>query len=121
MTGGALVINRDSPFAESLLDAIQSAYEDLVWDEDAAVLEANSRDAAERVAAINTAAQQLAEFLDEHPAVEHVYYPSITGRSQYDAFRRSKGGYGGLVSIVLRNAATVTPAFFDRLRVCKGP
>ena len=121
VTGGALVIRRESPFAGRLLDELESVYEDLLWDEDAAVLEANSRDAAERVAAINRSAQQLAEFLEGHPAVEHVYYPSVCGRSLYDAHRRADGGYGGLVSIVLRNAAEVTPAFFDRLRVCKGP
>jgi cystathionine gamma-synthase len=114
-------VNRSSPFAGPLLDALGQTYEDLLWDEDAAVLEFNSRDATERVAAIGRNAETLAEFLHGHPAVEQVFYPSLGGRAMYDAFRRKNGTYGGLVSIVLRDAAQQTPAFYDRLRVCKGP
>jgi len=119
--GGALIMNRSSPFAALLLEALQHDYEDLLWDEDAAVLELNSRNATERVAAIGRNAHQLAEFLHAHPAVERVYYPSLAGRELYDKFRRPHGGYGGLLSIVLRNPAQTTAAFYDRLEVCKGP
>jgi cystathionine gamma-synthase len=39
----------------------------------------------------------------------------------YDRFRRPDGGYGGLFSIVLKNAAKVTEAFYDALEITKGP
>jgi cystathionine gamma-synthase len=121
VTGGVLVINPRSELAGVLNDVLAPDYEDLLWEEDAAVLELNSRNAAERVAAISRGAQQLAESLQTHPAVERVYYPSLTGRDLYDAYRRPNGGYGGLLSIVLRNPEQTTAAFFDRLEVCKGP
>ncbi|MFO1094411.1 MAG: aminotransferase class I/II-fold pyridoxal phosphate-dependent enzyme [Planctomycetaceae bacterium] len=121
VTGGALIVNRRSPFAGALLDALAQVYEDLLWEEDAAALEVNSRDAAERVGVISRSALALAEFLQSHPAVEHVYYPAVRGQELYDRFRRPRGGYGGLVSIVLKNPERHAPAFFDRLRVCKGP
>src|SRR5262249_3968646 len=63
----------------------------------------------------------LAEYLQSHPAVEYVYYPALGGRDSYDRFRRSRGGYGGLLSIVLKNPEQHSRGFFDRLRVCKGP
>jgi len=121
VTGGVLVINPRSPLAGTLRDALAAVYEDLLWEEDAAVLELNSRNAAERVAAISRSAQTLADFLHTHPAVEHVYYPSLTGKALYDAYRRPQGGYGGLLSVVLRNPEQTTAPFFDRLEVCKGP
>lgn len=121
VTGGALVINPGSPLAGPMRDALAPIYEDLLWEEDAAVLELNSRNAAERVATISRSAQRLAQFLHTHPAVERVYYPSITGREFYDACRRPNGGYGALLSIVLRSPEQATAPFFDRLEVCKGP
>jgi cystathionine gamma-synthase len=121
VTGGTLVVNRNTPLGGPLHEALAEVYEDLLWDEDAAVLELNSRDAAGRVAAISQTAAALAEFLHAHPGVERVYYPALNGRAAYDAFRRPAGGYGGLLSIVLRDAGRHTPAFYDRLRVCKGP
>jgi cystathionine gamma-synthase len=39
----------------------------------------------------------------------------------YDRFRRPDGGYGGLFSIVLKDAARVTEAFYDALEITKGP
>lgn len=121
VTGGALVVNRNSPLAGPIRDALTQVYEDLLWDEDAAVLELNSRDAAERVAVISRSALALAEFLQAHPLVEHVYYPALRGRELFDRFRRPRGGYGALVSVVLRDPERRAPAFYDRLRVCKGP
>lgn len=121
VTGGAMVVNPGGRMADRLRDALGAVYEDLLGDEDAAVLELNSRNAAERVAAISRSAQQVAEFLQAQPGVEHVYYPSITGRARYDAYRRASGGYGGLLSIVLRHPEQTTASFFDRLEVCKGP
>ncbi|MBL8848821.1 MAG: PLP-dependent transferase [Planctomycetaceae bacterium] len=121
VTGGSLVVNRNSPFAGPLTDSLSQVYDDLLWDGDAAALELNSRDAAERVAAISRNARALAEFLNDHPAVQYVYYPSIGGRSAFDAYRRPQGGYGGLLSVVLRDAEQETAKFYDRLRVCKGP
>jgi len=121
VTGGTLVINPRSPLAGALRDALAAVYEDLLWEEDAAVLELNSRNAAERVATISRSAQTLAEFLHSHPAVERVCYPSLSGKALYDAYRRPQGGYGGLLSVVLRNPEQTTAPFFDRLEVCKGP
>jgi cystathionine gamma-synthase len=121
VTGGALIVNRSSPLAAPLLDALSLVYEDLLWEEDAAALELNSRDSAERVAAISRNARALAESLHAHPAVDNVYYPSLAGREAYDSFRRPNGGYGGLLSIVLKDAAQTSAPFYDRLQVCKGP
>jgi cystathionine gamma-synthase len=52
--------------------------------------------------------------------VASIWHPSITTRQNYDLIRRKTGGYGGLLSFTLKNLKK-TPAFYDALRLSKGP
>ncbi len=121
--GGALVLNpRGSFFSDlSRLLAGQREGGDLLWDPDLAVLEQNSRDFEQRVREINSRAEQLADFLNEQPQIERVYYPKFETPEFYRAFQRPGGGYGGLLSFTLHDEPTCAPRFFDALQICKGP
>lgn len=121
VTGGAVIINPSGRFAADIRQALEQVWEDLFWPADAIVLERNSRDITQRMSAVNRNAEQLADFLHTHPRVARVYYPKHQSRAAYDTFRRPGGGYSGLLSIELHDAARSAPAFFDALRVCKGP
>jgi cystathionine gamma-synthase len=121
VTGGAVVLNPRGPFTGELSAGLRSGWEDLLWSEDAVVLERNSRDFRERARRMNAGAETLAEELARHPRVAAVYYPKFQTPREYRAFQKPDGGYGGLLSIVLHDPAATTPAFFDTLRVSKGP
>jgi cystathionine gamma-synthase len=118
---GALVLNPDSQFAREIRSLLEIQYEDLFYDRDAVVLEENSRGFEERIPIINSNAVKLAEFLQSHPDVEHVYYPSLSANSNYSDLMRTGGGYGGLLSFVLANPAQTTPQCLDALMIPKGP
>jgi len=118
---GSLVLSGESPLAAELRAGIEADYEDSLWHEDAAVLELNSRGFIERAAQVNTGAEAVAEFLRNHPAVERVWYPRYENTALYDALRKPGGGYGGLFSVLLKNAPDVSARFFDALRISKGP
>lgn len=119
--GGSLILNRDRPLYAELKAAVESVFEDLTYNADLQVLEHNSRDTSQRVARINANALQLCESIAQHPMVEQLNYPAYTDRGRYDEFRRPDGGFGGLFSIVLKDAPTQGPRFFDRLEIPKGP
>lgn len=119
LAGGAR-INPCGPRADSLRAAIGAEFEELLCDADAEVLEQNSRDVTERVAIINHNAAILAQRLQQHSAVAKVFYPPAATPPLSDPATRTSGR-GGLMSIVLQNAAQTTPAVFDRLQICKGP
>ncbi len=87
---------------------------------DAEALLFNMKGYAGRVAAANANGEALASWLDAHPAVAQVWHPSITRRENYEAVMRKGGGFGGLLSFVLK-APKKTPKVFDSLRLCKGP
>ena len=80
-----------------------------------------SVDFPERVRRINRTAEQLCDFCRDHPAIAEVDYPKFRTPDQYAAFRRDSGGYGGLCSLLLNDAAQTAPRFFDALRISKGP
>jgi cystathionine gamma-synthase len=58
--------------------------------------------------------------LNDHPSVAQVWHPSLVNRDHYDSIRRKNGGYGGLLSFVLKNPKK-TPKVYDSLKLSKGP
>jgi cystathionine gamma-synthase len=118
--GGSLVLNATSPRYAELRAALGSVFEPQLWLDDAEVLLLNSQDFPSRMRIINRKAEELADFLQAHPAVAEVYYPKFTTPEHYARFLQPEGSFGGLMSILLKDVAS-TPAFFDALAVTKGP
>lgn len=118
---GALAVHGGGPFGAELSVAAALNFDDLFWDDDALVLEQNSRDFEARVFQSNATSEALCEWLLKQPAVESIFYPKFTMREAFDEVKRPGGGYGSLFSIVLRNSPVNAPVFYDRLRISKGP
>jgi len=118
---GSVLLNQTSPLFESLQRHHAANYEDRFWEDDAAVLESNSRDFESRMQQMNRNAELLCEYLRKHPKVQHVYFPKYESTTQFVRVMRPGAGYGGLFSIVLKNGAEAAPKFYDALRVSKGP
>ncbi len=121
VAAGALILNCERSFYERLKSFLDREFEDIFFDEDAIILEQNSRDVAERIQIINRNTQTLCDWLREHPAVERVDYPKYQTTENYNSFKTNGGGYGGLFSLQLRNAPQTAPAFYDALEISKGP
>ncbi len=117
--GGAVWLNPDSPWFGPFTEWFERTREDLLFTDDAAALEINSRDYSARMARVNDTARQLAAELDRHPAVARIYMP---GGAAYESMRRPDStGRGGLFSMTLKDPELRVPAFYDRLPLCKGP
>lgn len=120
--GGAVILNETAPFAEPLRRELRTIHEPAAFfGADIVRLEKDSRDYRERVEQINQTAYAVSTFLQQHPAVDRVYYPALTDKKRYDEFRRPDGGYGGLLSFVLKEPEKHTEAVYDRLEITKGP
>ena len=120
--GGALIINPEAPYADHFRKQLGNIHEpEAFHPADLLQLEIDSRDCRERVQQINRTTLAVCEYLSRNPAVEAVYHPAFTDREIYDRFRRPEGGYGGLFSIVLKNAPETTEKFYDALEITKGP
>lgn len=119
---GMSTVRADSKFAEPLRQALKLDSEETspLYIADAEVLLSNLKDYAKRTRVVNANGEKLAQWLSEQPAVGQVWHPSLNHRANYDAVKRDQGGYGGLLSFVLK-APKKTPKVYDALRLCKGP
>lgn len=119
--GGALICNPRSPLHAELKAIIRHQHEELLWGEDAAVLEAEARGFPERMRRHNQAGLFIADRLRSHPIVERVWYPKWEFDEAYETVRRPDGGWGALITFLPKNADVTAPRVYDRLPVCKGP
>ncbi len=119
--GGALILRRDSAWHQQFCTFLRGEYEDLLFDEDAIVLEENSRDYSERAERCGRTTELLCDELSRHPAIETVYYPRYQSEAAYVAHRRDGATFGNLFSLLLRDPRRTTAPFFDALRISKGP
>lgn len=119
---GMAVVRPDSPFAGDLLPGLcdESANGVPLYVGDAEVLLSNLKGFPSRMAAHNANGLALAAMLAAHPAVAQVWHPSRVNTADYDKIKAPKGGYGPLLSFVLKNPKKA-PKVFDALQVSKGP
>ncbi len=119
---GSVAIRADSPVAEALRIALKEDAEECapLYIADAEVLLSNIKGYAKRMKTVNANGQALAAWLAAHPAIAEVWHPSLTHTANYDAVKRDGGGYGGLLSFVLKNPKK-TPKVYDALALSKGP
>jgi len=55
-----------------------------------------------RIRVHNENAQRIAEFLEQHPLVDKVYYPGLQSHPGHELAKRQSKGFGGIVSFSLR-------------------
>src|ERR1035437_3934384 len=96
--GGALICNPRSPLYGELKPIVSDQHDELLWGEDAVVLDAQARDFPERMKRQNQGGLLLAERRRRHPAIERVWYPKWEFSEAYDAVRRPNGGWGALIT-----------------------
>jgi len=119
---GMAVVREDSPFNADFSVALAGEVSECapLYAADSLALLANLKENETIWKAANESGLALAQMLVAHPSVEKVWHPSLTCRAEYDAIRKPNGGYGGLLSFVLKSAKK-TAKLYDSLPFCKGP
>ncbi|MCB1555142.1 MAG: cystathionine gamma-synthase [Xanthomonadales bacterium] len=59
-------------------------------------------------------AQQLAEYLETHPAVERVVYPGLKAHPHHELAKRQMHGFGGMVSVYVKGGFEAAKRFMER-------
>jgi cystathionine gamma-synthase len=128
VTGGSIVVNPQSRFAEPLSSALDASPPASLYTADLIVLERNSRDYSLRLPVTCENASRLVDFLRTQPGVATVYFPDdknpagdCNHAARFDAFARPGGHRGPLFSILLENPEATTATFYNALAIDKGP
>lgn len=70
-----------------------------------------------RIERQNASALAVARFLESHPAVEQVHYPGLESHPQHAIARQQMpGGFGGVMSFVLKGDYDTVKAFLPKLK-----
>lgn len=100
--GGAAIVRMDSPLAEPLA-YLQNALGSVPGPFDSFLTLRGIKTLALRMERHCANALAVAQFLAGHPKVERVHYPGLPSHPQHALARRQMtGGYGGIVTAVLR-------------------
>jgi cystathionine gamma-synthase len=70
-----------------------------------------------RVARHNENAMKVARFLEEHPAVERVFYPGLESHPQHELAKQQMRGFGGVLSFSLVGGYEAVKEFLPRLQL----
>jgi cystathionine gamma-synthase len=70
-----------------------------------------------RMARHNESGLRLARFLQDHPAVDSVFYPGLESHPDHAVATRQMRGFGGVVSFEVRGGMAGVAAFVDALRL----
>jgi len=65
----------------------------------------------------NSNGQKVAEYLENHPKVERVYYPGLSTHPQHSLAKRQMKGFGGVLSFELKGDLNRTIRFVDGLKL----
>lgn len=66
----------------------------------------------------NENGQRVAEFLENHPRVERVYYPGLPSHPYHEIAKQAMRGYGGLVTFLVKDADwKATAKVVDSVRI----
>lgn len=60
-------------------------------------------------------AEKIATFLENHPAVESVYYPSLESFAQHDLAKRQMARFGGMIAFELKGGLDAGRKLMNRL------
>jgi cystathionine gamma-lyase len=115
--GGAAVVRAGSELAERL-GFLQNAVGGVSSPFDSFLTLRGIKTLALRMERHCANALTIARFLEQHAGVERVHYPGLESHPQHALARRQmQGGYGGIVTAVLRGGLTAARRTLERCRL----
>jgi cystathionine gamma-lyase len=115
--GGAAIVRADSDLAERIA-YLQNAVGGVPGPFDSFLTLRGIKTLALRMERHCANALAVARFLEQHPAIEAVRYPGLASHPQHALARRQmSGGFGGIVTAVLRGGLAAARRTLERCRV----
>lgn len=102
-----LVTTNDPQLAEELA-FLQNAIGAVLGPQDSWLMQRGIKTLGVRMEEHQRNALAIAEFLNDHPAVDKVYYPGLVNDTGYELAKKQMNGFSGMVSFELVDDTTVT-------------
>ena len=60
---------------------------------------------------------QVAKYLEQHEAIEKVYYPGLQSHPQHELAKQQMNGFGGMISVVLKGGLASAKTFLENTQL----
>ncbi len=110
------VITGESGKIKALKDA-RGVFGNVVDPQAAFLLERGIKTLGIRVQQQNKTALAVAQFLENHPKIDRVYYPGLASHPDHEIAVKQMSGFGGVVSFEVAGNLETTSLFIDRCRI----
>ncbi|HEV8509951.1 MAG TPA: aminotransferase class I/II-fold pyridoxal phosphate-dependent enzyme, partial [Gemmatimonadales bacterium] len=114
MVGGMLVASRDD--VAERLGFIQNSSGAVPGPFDCWLALRGTKTLALRMCQHDASGRRVAEWLEQHPRIQKVYYPGLKSHPQHDLAARQMKGFGGMISIELGDEG-VARRFVERTKI----
>jgi len=102
---GGAIIARDEDGIFKRIREIQKMAGAVPSPRDCWLLARSARTLSYRMKGHNKHAAILADFLNQHPAVEQVFYPGLQSHSGHEIVQKQMRGFGGMISFLIKGHA----------------
>ena len=116
MVGGVAIVGEDAALAEQMT-FLQNAIGSVQGPFDSFLALRGIKTLHLRMRAHCANAQELAQWLETHPAVEKVIYPGLASHPQHAIAARQMSGFGGLISITIKGGLDAARRMMERCKL----
>ena len=60
---------------------------------------------------------EIASFLEEHEAIEKIYYPGLSNHPNHEIAKKQMNGFGGMITAVLKGGLKTATTFLERTKI----
>jgi len=60
---------------------------------------------------------EIAGFLEEHEAIEKIYYPGLSNHPNHEIAKKQMNGFGGMITVVLKGGLKTATTFLKRTKI----
>ena len=60
---------------------------------------------------------EIASFLEEHEAIEKIYYPGLPNHPNHEIAKKQMNGFGGMITVVLKGGLKTATTFLERTKL----
>jgi len=110
------VISGSKARIKALKDA-RGMFGNVIDPHQAFLLERGIKTLGVRVKHQNDSALRVAQYLENHPKIERVFYPGLESHPDYEVAQKQMAGFGGVVSFEVVGGLESTGDFIDRLQI----
>jgi len=115
--GGIVVCSEERADIKEKLDFLSNSIGSIMSPFDSFLVLRSLKTLAVRMEKHCENASRVATFLQNHKAVEEIYYPGLSSHPQHDLAKNQMKGFGGMITIVLKGGLESAKSFLGRTKL----